>query len=98
MHQVRIRQISQKDRWHFTILWSDAREDTYRLSHLQRQCPCVRCVEARDRQLSLVVEDDVIAHRIVSVGRYALCIEFATGCSQGIYPFSLLRRWGEQSR
>ena len=96
MGQMRIRQIKQKDRYCFTILWSDGREDTYRLSALQQQCPCVRCSEARDKRLPLAVEDDVLAHRIISVGRYALRIEFTMGCSQGIYPFSLLRMWGEK--
>ncbi|MEM7175189.1 MAG: DUF971 domain-containing protein [Chlamydiota bacterium] len=98
MQQVRVRHIEQKDRYHFTILWSDGRKDTYRLRTLQQQCPCVRCIEAREQQRLLDVNDHVLAKRIVSVGRYALRVEFTTGCSQGIYPFSLLRLWGEKNQ
>ena len=93
MENVGITAIYQVDRYHFALVWTDGRESRYRLSWLQRQCPCVRCTEAKEKKQRLVVDENVLAERIVSVGRYALHIAFTSGCSQGIYSFSLLRQW-----
>ena len=38
------------------------------------------------------VDENVRATKLWSVGRYALQIAFTSGCSQGIYHFSYLRR------
>lgn len=70
----------------FTIEWSDGRISTYRLSQVQRNCPCMRC-----RETVSSVEEDVDALRIEIIGDYALQITFTKGCSKGIYPFQLLR-------
>jgi len=84
---VFIRAIAKKDRHQFTIEWSDGRISDYRLSDVQRHCPCARCLGK-----NLDAEDDVEAVRIFSVGEYALQIIFTKGCSKGIFPFSLLRK------
>jgi ATP-binding protein involved in chromosome partitioning len=83
-----IRAISKKDRHQFTIEWSDGRISDYRLSDVQRLCPCAACCEKKiDNSM-----DKVEAVQISSVGGYALQIIFTRGCSKGIYPFSLLRQ------
>lgn len=90
-----IKAIRQKDNYCFTIDWTDGMSCDYRLSQLQRQCPCAKChgsdagkPVAGERAIS----EDLRAKKISSVGRYALRIEFTSGCSTGIYSFSMLRK------
>lgn len=90
-----IRKIEQKDNFTFSIMWSDGLQGDYRLSELQKRCPCAACVdEATGKRLveEKNVKPDVRATRITSVGRYALRIQFTSGCSTGIYEFDLLHR------
>ncbi len=90
---VLVRSIKQIDNHVFTIEWSDGKLSNYRLSDLQKQCPCANCVdEATGRRVlnEATVKSDVRATKIVNVGRYALRIQFTTGCSTGIYGFDTL--------
>lgn len=93
MKSVGIIDIWQKDNVTFCIKWSDEIVTEYRLSDLQRQCPCAACVDEKSGQrLNKVVNDDVQARQIVNVGRYALRIQFTEGCSNGIFSFDELRK------
>lgn len=82
--------LAQKDRYHFEIEWLDGKVQCFRLSDVQQHCPCACCVEKE----TLTLNRDVMAHQIKRVGAYALQIQFTTGCSNGIYPFTLLREIG----
>lgn len=90
---ILIKAIRQKDNHTFTIEWSDGLIHDYRLSMLQQKCPCAKCHAAppavKDR-----VNDDVKAVRITNVGRYALRVQFTSGCSTGIYSYAMLREIG----
>jgi DUF971 family protein len=89
-----IRKIFQKDQYRFTIEWTDGKISDYRLSDLQRQCTCAKCRDEQTGQALIhpdSIDDAVQAVQIVNVGRYALRIDFTSGCSKGIYSFSLLR-------
>lgn len=91
---VLIQKIKQKDNYTFTIEWSDGDIKNYRLSQLQKNCPCAGCVDESTGQRVLdeqTVNEDVRAVRIVSIGRYALKIQFTSGCSNGIFDFDSLR-------
>src|SRR5687768_3656016 len=93
-----IRAIEQKDNHTFTITWNDGTISNYRLNELQKQCPCAGCIDELTGKRILdekSVKPDVRAVRIVSVGRYALRIQFTSGCSTGIYEFDLLHRLGK---
>lgn len=96
---VLIRRIFQKDRYRFTIEWTDGKISTYKLSDLQRQCTCAGCRDEKTGR-SLIdqrsIDEEVLAVQIVNVGRYALKIDFTKGCSKGIYPFAMLRQMNEQ--
>lgn len=85
-----IRRIAQKDQYTFTIEWTDGKLSVYRLSDLQRHCPCAKCGDEKADRSSVDLEE-VQAVSIESVGRYALRIHFTQGCSKGIYSFSFLR-------
>lgn len=92
-----IRNIKQMDSHSFQIEWSDGMLDSFRLSELQKCCPCAKCVDetTNERRVSApAVSEDVKAKVIQSVGRYALRIQFTEGCSSGIYHFDFLRTCG----
>lgn len=95
-----IRQIKQKDNYTFSIIWNDGKEQCFRLSTLQRLCPCAQCCDEQTGQRlnnPVGIKDDVRAFHIRNVGRYALKIYFTSGCSTGIYSFDFLRRLSEGS-
>lgn len=85
-----IKELKQIDRFHFEIVWFDGVIMRYKLSTLQRSCPCSKCV-TKDL---IKVEEFVLAHKVKSIGNYALKIDFTSGCSRGIYTFELLRKIG----
>jgi ATP-binding protein involved in chromosome partitioning len=89
-----IASIWQKDRDAFAIRWTDGMETSYQLKELQERCPCAGCVDEMTgvrKAIAPSISKEVGAHRIFSVGRYAIRIEFSSGCSHGIYDFALLR-------
>lgn len=93
MH-LAIKKIKQIDNYHFEIEWSDGIKASYRLSNLQNCCPCASCVDEMtlERKASTPPADkNVRAKTIQSIGRYAIKIDFTSGCSSGIYSYQLLR-------
>jgi DUF971 family protein len=87
---MKVAKIEQVDNWSFRIVWGDGEESVYRLSELQRQCPCASCAEG----MSPPVEEEVRCRKITGVGRYGLRIEFTSGCMTGIYSFEMLKNLG----
>ncbi|MBA3957272.1 MAG: DUF971 domain-containing protein [Parachlamydiaceae bacterium] len=88
-----VRQLKQIDNYTFAIEWSDGKKVFYRLSTLQKKCPCANCVDESTGQRTSNannISETLRANRIVNVGRYALRIEFASGCSSGIYGYDML--------
>ena len=73
----------------FSIVWEDGVEMSYLLSRLQKMCPCSSC--AKEKR----VDDSVVVSRITSVGRYGLKLHFTSGCTRGVYTYTLLRRVGQ---
>ena len=89
-----VRKIYQKSNSVFTIEWIDGKIVDYRLSDLQKNCNCARCVDEKTGKRLVepsLISDELTAKRIYSVGRYALKVEFSSGCSRGIYPYSWLK-------
>jgi ATP-binding protein involved in chromosome partitioning len=98
---LNVRKLKQLDNYSFQIEWSDGIFDSWRLSELQKCCPCARCVDeaTNERRASApTVNEDVKAKMIQSVGRYALRIQFTEGCSSGIYHFDYLRSLGTKDQ
>lgn len=92
--------IQQKDNYSFTIDWSDGTSATYSLSELQKKCPCANCndeVTGKRVVDPATVQPDVRAVRIKNVGRYAMKIQFTSGCSTGIYDYNMLHKIGNSS-
>lgn len=96
---ILIKGINQKNNNTFTIEWTDGVVSDYTLDLLQRNCPCARCHEEASKKQNgdkgrLSV--DLRALRIYSVGRYALRVQFTTGCSSGIFSYEQLRELSKQ--
>jgi ATP-binding protein involved in chromosome partitioning len=88
MSLIGIKKIFQVDNYSFQIVWMDEKKSVFRLSYLQRHCPCLRCKETS----SIAADEEVKATKIQNVGTYALSIAFTSGCSKGIYTFPFLRQ------
>lgn len=80
-----IRSIQQVNDTDFMIEWSNDSRIHYSLSDLQKNCPCAGCKEGKQPS-----DPAVRAYKIKSVGRYAIQIDFSSGCSKGIYDFDML--------
>ncbi len=81
-YQVEARQLGP----HHLEIKIDDHWKKFHLHHLQKHCPCARCIDSKK------TAENVSLLEFSLVGRYALRITFSTGCSQGIYPLSLLRK------
>jgi DUF971 family protein len=86
-----IKSISQVDKSSFKITFSDEKKRLFRFSELQRVCPCSSC-EKNER----IVDQEIGATKIASVGSYALRIDFTSGCSKGIFTYAFLRKLGDE--
>ncbi len=90
-----ILQLWQKDNYTFSIEWNDGVIQDFRLCNVQRNCPCARCVSEKSGQRLIdpeSISNDLQAISMHTVGRYALHIQFTSGCSIGIYTFDRLRK------
>ncbi len=70
------------------VEWRDGFIRTYKGEEIQMYCPCVLC---RDR-IYKDGNDAVEITQMTPVGKYGLKLQFSSGCSNGIYPFSMLRK------
>lgn len=89
-----IKKIYQVDPFAFQIEWADGITQLFSLSELQKKCPCASCVDEVTGQRKVDENDlkkDVKAKYVENVGRYALRIQFTSGCSSGIFSFDKLR-------
>ena len=73
-------QINQPDGYTVELTFSNGKKKAYRLSELQKMCPCIRC-----KGNSPKVDPEVSALGIERIGHYAMKIQFSTGCSKGLY-------------
>jgi ATP-binding protein involved in chromosome partitioning len=92
-----VRQIKQENDRTLSIHWTDGKSQQLDVVMLRRQCPCAACIDEISKK-PLIKPDDIAESvrpkRIVSVGRYALAIEFSDGHRTGIYSYETLRKLG----
>lgn len=69
----------------FGIEWSDGLKQRFELAELQAHCPCASC-QGAGKTLG-----PVRAKGILEAGRYAIKIDFETGCKNGIFTHDFLR-------
>lgn len=82
-----IEKLYQSGSREFTIEWKDGRQSQHILSELQQHCPCAKCLNGE----SDPPDPNVSAKTVQKVGRYAIKIDFTSGCSHGIYEYNFLR-------
>jgi ATP-binding protein involved in chromosome partitioning len=89
-----VNKILQKDPQTMTIHWNDGKSQDFKYSELQKICPCAGCVdENTGKRLSNPdsVDKNLTAKSVDGVGRYAIKIQFNSGCSKGLYSFEMLK-------
>lgn len=89
-----IKHVWQPDPQHLHIDWSDGSSNIFKLSELQMQCPCANCVDENTGErkvLNTPVQSNVSAFSVSNVGRYAIRIQYSSGCSTGLYSYQFLR-------
>lgn len=60
------------------------------ISEIQKHCPCAKCSKISYEKKTSASTVSLLEFSFV--GRYALKLKFTSGCIQGIYPFSLLKK------
>lgn len=73
----------------FKIEWSDGLTQQFDLAKLQNNCPCAGCLNQTNSE-----KNSVRAKGVMEAGRYALKIDFESGCKNGIYTYDYLRKLG----
>ncbi len=73
------------------VEWKDGLIREITCADLQVSCPCIQCKE-NPKNIDLDVQADSVA----LIGKYAFMLHFRSGCSRGIYPFSMLYSWRKQ--
>lgn len=89
-----VSKIYQKDPQTMTINWNDGNSQDFKYSELQKICPCAGCVDENTglrKADPKSVDANVSAKSVVGVGRYAIKIQFTSGCSNGLYSFEMLK-------
>lgn len=89
-----IKQIEQKNNHVFSILWNDGQMQFFRLSDLQKICPCANCRDENTGKRLVdinTIPDNLKALSIRNVGHYAMKIYFTSGCSLGIFSYEMLK-------
>ncbi len=83
----------QVDPHTFALKSPEGESKVFRLSQLQKKCPCAGCLD-EETGMPLIdpdrVDNEVKATRVDRVGHYGLKIHFTSGCSNGIYTFDAL--------
>ncbi len=70
-----------------TIEWQEGEASVLMAESVQKECPCAHCKQGAS------VLPGVAFLSYDRVGRYGLRFRFSSGCSYGIYDFSLLKRF-----
>lgn len=92
--ELQLRKVWQVDSHSFSLEWEDGVVQKISLSSLQKECPCAHCVDENTGERLVhpeSIDPKVQAVEIRNVGRYALQVQFSSGCSTGIYRYDLLR-------
>lgn len=87
----------QRDVRTLSVLWEDGHRDNFDVRDLRLACHCAGCIEEMSGRKLLdpaTIRSDVAPRTIISVGHYAITINWNDGHSTGIYSFEYLRALG----
>jgi ATP-binding protein involved in chromosome partitioning len=83
-----------------SILWEDGHRDDFDVRDLRLACPCALCISEMTGEKLLdpkTIKSDVSPRQIMSVGNYAIKLDWSDGHDTGIYSFSPLRALGARA-
>jgi len=95
-----IKKVWQPNPQHLSLEWSDGISHQYRLSELQKKCPCANCIDENTGERKILktpIQEDVSAFSVTNVGRYAIRIQYSSGCSTGLYSYQFLRNFNSHA-
>lgn len=87
--------LARKDPDILVITWNDGSVSQYPARFLRSSCPCAACVNEWTGEKMLDetrIAKDIRPLRLVSVGRYAMSIQWSDGHKTGIYAYDYLRK------
>jgi DUF971 family protein len=86
------------------ITWADGHASHFEFAYLREECPCAMCNEERDKKRAFgstaapvsstalpMFKPKTRAKSAITVGNYAIQINFTDGHSTGIYSYDHLR-------
>lgn len=77
------------------VSWNDGSISRYPARFLRSACPCAACVNEWTGEKMLDearIPKDIHPVRLISVGRYAMSIQWSDGHKTGIYAYDYLRK------
>ncbi len=80
-----------------SILWEDGHRNDFDVRDLRLACPCALCISEMTGEKLLdpkTIKSDVSPRQIMSIGNYAIKLDWSDGHNTGIYSFSSLRDLG----
>ncbi|WP_426000538.1 P-loop NTPase [Caulobacter sp. DWR1-3-2b1] len=83
-----------------SVLWEDGHSDDFDVRDLRLACHCALCVEEMSGRKLLdpkTVRPDVSPRKIVSIGNYAIGLDWNDGHNSGIHTFKNLRASGARA-
>ena len=83
-----------------SVLWEDGHRDDFDVRDLRLACHCALCVEEMSGRKLLdpkTVRPDVSPRKIVSIGNYAIGLDWNDGHNSGIHTFKDLRASGART-
>jgi DUF971 family protein len=81
------------------VRWADGKESRFEAAWLRARCPCAGCVDEWSGQRTFgdaQVKQEVRAHNLHPIGRYAVQIQWSDGHDSGIYSWDSLRKAREE--
>ena len=78
-----------------TLTWPDGQVDSFALADLRAACPCAFCGNRRAAGAAVLAAVDIRVDSAELVGNWGLQIHWSDGHETGIYPWTLLREWGQ---
>ena len=89
--------LSRRDPRTLSVLWEDGHRDDFDVRDLRLSCHCALCIEEMSGRPLLdprTVRPDVSPRKIVSIGNYAIGLDWNDGHNSGIHTFKDLRALG----
>jgi len=92
--------LRRRDPRTLSVLWEDGHRDDFDVRDLRLACRCALCVEEMSgRQLldPKTVRPDVSPSQVISIGNYAIGLDWNDGHNSGIHSFTELRASGARA-